>query len=130
MTKKYCVLILISRRRMVASLLVHQQTAGVVRLLLCSLLTMLTSFSRGCIISFSTCGLPKMMEPNKTGILLDIHQISWISKLDYYDIVLKGMYRVSSKTVSTWLFALLSASTHANFKSWDIFVKFRKFATK
>ena len=39
-------------------------------------------------------------------------------------------YRVSSKTVSTWLFALLSASTHENFKSWDIFVKFRKFATK
>ena len=72
---------------MVASLLVHQQTAGVVRLMLCSLLTMLTSFSRGCIISFATSGLPKMMEPNKTGILLDIHQISWISKLDYYDIV-------------------------------------------
>ena len=28
------------------------------------------------------------------------------------------MYRVSSKTVPTWLFALLSASTHANCKSW------------
>ena len=41
-----------------------------------------------------------------------------------------GLYRVSSETVYTWLFALLSASTHANLKSWDIFLKFRKFATK
>ena len=32
-----------------------------------------------------------------------------------------ALYRVSSKTVPTWLFALLSASTHANYKSWDIF---------
>ena len=39
-------------------------------------------------------------------------------------------YRVSSKTVPTWLFALLSASTHANCKSWDVFEKFKKFATK
>ena len=30
-------------------------------------------------------------------------------------------YRVSSKTVLTWLFALLSASSHANCKSWDVF---------
>ena len=40
------------------------------------------------------------------------------------------VYRVSSKTVPTWLFALLSASTHANCKSWDVFEKFRKFATR
>ena len=39
------------------------------------------------------------------------------------------IYRVSSKTVYTWLFALLWASTHANCKSWDISEKFRKFAT-
>ena len=39
-------------------------------------------------------------------------------------------YRVSSKTVPTWLFALLSASTHANCKSWVIYEKFRKFATR
>ena len=38
-------------------------------------------------------------------------------------------YRVSSKTVPTWLFALLTTSTHANCKSWDIFEKIRKFAT-
>ena len=42
---------------------------------------------------------------------------------------LKVVYRVSSETVYTWLLALLSASTHTNFKSWDIFEKFRKFAT-
>ena len=40
------------------------------------------------------------------------------------------VYRVSSKTVPTWLFALLSASTHANCKSWVIYEKFRKFATR
>ena len=40
------------------------------------------------------------------------------------------VYRVSSKTVPTWLFALLSASTHANCKSWDVFEKFKKFATR
>ena len=40
-----------------------------------------------------------------------------------------SLYRVSSKTVPTLLFALLMASTCANCKSWDIFLKFRKFAT-
>ena len=40
------------------------------------------------------------------------------------------LYRVSSKTVPTWLFALLSASTHANCKSLDVFEKFKKFATR
>ena len=39
------------------------------------------------------------------------------------------LYRVSSKTVPTWVFALLSASTHKNCKGWDVFEKFRKFAT-
>ena len=40
------------------------------------------------------------------------------------------IYRVSRKTVPTWLFALLLASTHANCKSWDVFEKFKKFATR
>ena len=39
------------------------------------------------------------------------------------------LYRVSSKTVSTWLFALFLASSYTNWKSWDVFEKFRKFAT-
>ena len=42
---------------------------------------------------------------------------------------LSSQYRVSSKTVPTWLFAPLQASTHANCKSWEVFEKFRKFAT-
>ena len=46
-----------------------------------------------------------------------------------YPRVSQYMYRVSSKTVPTWVFALLSASTHTNCKGWDIFEKFRKFAT-
>ena len=40
------------------------------------------------------------------------------------------VYRVSSKTVPTWLIAHLSASTHANCNSWDVFEKFRKLATR
>ena len=32
--------------------------------------------------------------------------------------VYEGVYRVSSKTVPTWLFALLLASTHTNCKSF------------
>ena len=43
--------------------------------------------------------------------------------------ILSIIYRVSSKTVPTWVFTLLSASTHTNCKGWDIFEKFRKFAT-
>ena len=35
------------------------------------------------------------------------------------------IYRVSSKTVPTWLFALLLASTQANCKSLVVFEKFR-----
>ena len=38
-------------------------------------------------------------------------------------------YRVSSKTVPTWLFALFLASSYTNWKSWDVFEKIRKFAT-
>ena len=41
----------------------------------------------------------------------------------------KSKYRVSSKTVPTWLIAHLSA-THANCNSWDVFEKFRKLATR
>ena len=51
-----------------------------------------------------------------------INSIELTNILDY-------IYRVSSKTVPTLLFALLLASTRANCKSWDIFLKFRKFAT-
>ena len=36
------------------------------------------------------------------------------------------LYRVSSKTVYTWLFALLSASSHAKCKSWDVFFKIQE----
>ena len=68
---------------MEGSLLAHQQTAGVTKLIFGSFLAILPTLSRGCVLSFATIGLPKMMEPNKTGILLDIHQISWISRLNH-----------------------------------------------
>ena len=51
------------------------------------------------------------------------------STVQYSTVQCSTLYRVSSKTVYTWLFALLWASTHANCKSSDIFEKFRKFAT-
>ena len=69
--------------------------------------------------------------------LLNVHlvchshdDVGWLKTVDqYYQARQRDNYRVSSKTVPTLLFALLSASTRANCKSWDIFLKFRKFAT-
>ena len=45
------------------------------------------------------------------------------------NVLSRYLYRVSSKTVYTWLIALFWASTHAKCKSLDIFKKFGKFAT-
>ena len=41
--------------------------------------------------------------------------------LEFSNFDINVTYRVSSKTVYTWLFALLSASSHAKCKSWDVF---------
>ena len=73
------------------TLLDHQQTAGVAKLIFGSFLAILPTLSRGCVLSFATIGLPKMMKPNKTGILLDIHQISWISRLNHVLVFHKNM---------------------------------------
>ena len=62
-------------------------------------------------------------KPSKTSHSMRMH-------MKYqHNVVGSVFYRVSSKTVPTLLFALLMASTCANCKSWDIFLKFRKFAT-
>ena len=52
-------------------------------------------------------------------------QTAPIGMINIKELVLdaKHLYRVSSKTVYTWLFALLSASSHAKCKSWDVFLK-------
>ena len=60
------------------------------RLVFGSFLTMLPTLLGGCILSFASSGFPKMMEPNKTGILLDIYQKSWISmkvKMSFHKLV-------------------------------------------
>ena len=66
------------------AMLSHQQRAGVTKLVLGSVLAMLPCLSYGCLQSYFTIGLPKLMEPSQTGILLDLHQISWISRALVY----------------------------------------------
>ena len=61
-------------------ILSHQQSAGVVKMWLCSLLAMLPFLTSGFYFAYSSMGLPQMLEPNGSGILLDIHQLSWISE--------------------------------------------------
>ena len=60
-------------------ILEHQQTAGVIKLVFGSMSTMMPALSYGCLQSYFTIGVPKLMKPNQTGILLDLHQMSWIS---------------------------------------------------
>ena len=65
-------------------MLSHQQSAGVVKMWLCSLLAMLPFLTSGFYFAYSSMGLPQMLEPNGSGILLDIHQLSWISEYHIY----------------------------------------------
>ena len=62
------------------NILEHQQTAGVIKMMFGSMVTMLLNFSYGCIQSYFTTGLPKLMKANQMGILLDLYQMSWISR--------------------------------------------------
>ena len=50
-------------------ILEHQQTAGVIKLVFGSMLTMMPALSYGCLRSYFTIGVPKLMKPNQTGIL-------------------------------------------------------------
>ena len=50
-------------------ILEHQQTAGVIKLVFGSMLTMMPALSYGCLQSYFTIGVPKLMKPNQTGIL-------------------------------------------------------------
>ena len=62
------------------SMLVHQAGAGVSRLVQGAGLAMLPVLTYGCLQSYMTIGLPQLLQPNQTGILIDLHKMSWISK--------------------------------------------------
>ena len=64
-------------------ILVQQQSAGVVKMILGSMLTMLPVLTFGTLSAFLTVGLPQLLEPNGTGIMIDIYQLSWVCK--YHD---------------------------------------------
>ena len=98
-------------------ILTHQQSAGVLKMWLCSLLAMLPFTSSGCIWSYLSMGLPQLLEPNGYGFLLDIHQLSWICRcyilnkfihLYYiYIIMIFSGYHVlcsNPRTFSPWIF--------------------------
>ena len=61
-------------------ILCHQQSAGVARMWLGSVLAMLPFVTTGFTYAYSNLGLPQMLEPNGAGILIDIHELSWIGK--------------------------------------------------
>ena len=60
-----------------------QETAGVKRMVLSSLLTMLPVITFGTAGSYFMAGLPRLLEHNGTGIEIDIYQMSWICKSSY-----------------------------------------------
>ena len=43
-------------------------------------ITMLPGFTFGALLSYLAMGLPQLQQPNPTGIIIDIHQISWLCK--------------------------------------------------
>ena len=61
-------------------ILVHQKSAGLINMWLVSILAMLPFLTSGFNYAYSSMGLPQMLEPNGSGILLDIYQMSWISR--------------------------------------------------
>ena len=58
----------------------HQEKAGVSRMVLASVLTMLPVITFGTVGSYLTAGLPQLLEHNGTGIRIDIYQMSWLCK--------------------------------------------------
>ena len=62
------------------AMLNHQKTARTVRLWLSSALIWLTALSWGVIQAYLAVGLPKLLEKNATGIILDMNKMAWISK--------------------------------------------------
>jgi len=56
----------------------HQEAAQTSKLYLASFLTTLPGFTFGSLLAFAAAGVPQLMSPNSTGILIDIYQVSWI----------------------------------------------------
>ena len=77
-------------------ILIHQKSAEVINMMLGSVVTMLPFVTFGTLSAyltigdsnlcatlkkcFQSLGLPQLLEPNGTGIIIDLHQISWICK--------------------------------------------------
>ena len=61
-------------------ILAHQQSAGVVNMWRGSVLAMLPFFTTGLTYTYVNIGVPQMLNPNGAGILIDIHELSWIGK--------------------------------------------------
>ena len=62
-------------------ILSDQRDARLGRMLVTMSVTMLPVLTYGCVSSFLTIALPKLLTPNPTGIILDVYQVSWICKL-------------------------------------------------
>eukprot|EP00091_Calanus_sinicus_P011021 TRINITY_DN25148_c0_g1_i1.p1 TRINITY_DN25148_c0_g1~~TRINITY_DN25148_c0_g1_i1.p1 ORF type:complete len:161 (-),score=26.18 TRINITY_DN25148_c0_g1_i1:14-472(-) len=68
--------------KMESTILKHQETAGRINLAIAAAITMLPGFAFGALLSYLAMGLPQLQQPNPTGIIIDIHQISWLLSLN------------------------------------------------
>ena len=97
-------------------ILSHQQSAGVLKMWLCSLLAMLPFLTSGFYFAYSSMGLPQMLEPNGSGILLDIHQLSWISEYHIYLRLYLNHSCAFCQMVLVILLTLLASSSQATYQ--------------
>ena len=61
-------------------ILSDQRDARLGRMLVTMAVTLLPVLTYGCVSSFLTITLPKLLTSNPTGIILDVYQVSWICK--------------------------------------------------
>merc|ERR1719225_327819 len=59
-----------------------QKSASVITMVYSSILCMLPMLTYGTVSAYLTIGLPKLLEPNGTGIIIDLHQMSWLLTLN------------------------------------------------
>ena len=61
-------------------ILFRQKEANLGKIFIIFAISMLPDLTHGCIISYLNTALPKFLQANPTGIVLDVHQVSWICK--------------------------------------------------
>ena len=61
-------------------LLTHQKSAGVWRMAITTLIIMFPCITLGCFNAFFTVCIPQFLVENDSGVILNIFEVSWLSK--------------------------------------------------